>query len=74
MSRKNFRVLQGRVQGFQNEPKAPKSRDSGKDFRIPEIGLDNSRFSFILFSYTRVIPSRLSKRPSFLGTDFRFWS
>ena len=52
----------------------PRTRDSGNDFRIPKIGSDNSRFSFILFLYPHVVPSRSSKRPSFLGADFRFWS
>ena len=52
----------------------PRSRDNGNDFRIPEIGLDNSRFLFILFLYPQVVPSRSAKRPSFLGADFRFWS
>ena len=49
-------------------------RDSGNNFRVPEIGSDNNRFSFILFSYPHVIPSCSSKRPSFLGADFHFWS
>ena len=49
-------------------------RDSGNDFRGPEIGSDTSCFSFILFSYPHVVPSRFSKRSSFLGTDCRFWS
>ena len=31
-------------------------RDSGNDFRVPKIGSDNSRFSFILFSYHHVVP------------------
>ena len=31
-------------------------------------------FLFILFSYPHVIPSCFSKRSSFLGTDFHFWS
>ena len=52
----------------------PRSRDSGNDFRIPEIGLDNSRFLFILFLYPQVVPSHSSKRLSFLGADFHFWS
>ena len=29
--------------------KCPAGRDSGNDFRVPEIGSDNSRFSFIVF-------------------------
>ena len=53
---------------------SPGSKDSGNDFRIPKIPLDNSRFSFILFLYPHVIPSRSSKQLSFLGTDFHFWS
>ena len=44
-------------------------RDSGNDFRVPEIGSDNSRFKFILFSYPHVVPhvvpSRFSKQLSF---------
>ena len=36
-------------------------RDSGNDFRGPEIGSDNSCFSFILFSYPHVVPSGSSK-------------
>ena len=55
-------------------PLGPGARDSGKDFGFPEIGLDNSCFSFILFSYPHVIPSRFSKRLLFLGADFHFWS
>ena len=31
-------------------------------------------FSFILLLYPHVVPSHFSKRLSFLGTDFRFWS
>ena len=46
--------------------------DSGNDFRIPKIALDNSRFLFNLFSYPHVVPSRFSKRLSFLGTDLTF--
>ena len=53
---------------------SPVCRDSGNDFRVPEIGLDNSCFSFILFLYPHVVPSRFSNRLSFLGADFRFWS
>ena len=49
--------------------KDPLCRDSGNDFRVPEIGSDNSGFSFILFSYPHVIPSSSSTRPSFLGAD-----
>ena len=49
-------------------------RDSGNDFRVPEMGSDKSRFSFILFLYPLVVPSRFSKRLLFLGADFRFWS
>ena len=49
-------------------------RDSGNDFRVPKIGLDYSRFLFILFLYPQDVPSRFTKRPSFLGTDFHFWS
>ena len=30
-------------------PLGPGARDSGKDFGFPEIGLDNSCFSFIYF-------------------------
>ena len=52
----------------------PRGRESGNGFRIPEIASDNSRFSFILFLYPQVVPSRSSERPSFLGADFRFWS
>ena len=52
----------------------PVCRDSGNDFRIPEIASDNSHFSFIIFSYPHVGPSRSSKRPSVLGADFCFWS
>ena len=36
-------------------------RDSGNDFRITEIVLDNSRSSFKLFSYPHVVPSCFSK-------------
>ena len=50
------------------------SRDSGNDFRILEIMSDNSRFLFNLFLYPHVVPSRFSKRMSFFGTDYRFWS
>ena len=53
---------------------SPVCRDSGNDFRVPEIGLDNSCFSFILFLYPHVVPSRFSNRLSFLGADFHFWS
>ena len=48
--------------------------DSGNDFRVPEIGSDNSCFSFILFLYPHVVPSHSSKWPSFLRADFCFWS
>ena len=51
-----------------------RGRDIGDDFWVPEIGSDNSCFLFILFLYPRVVPSRFSKRLSFLGDDFRFWS
>ena len=37
---------------------SPLCRDSGNDFRVPEIGSDNSRFSFIVFLYPHVVPSR----------------
>ena len=37
-------------------------RYSGNNFQVPEIGSNNSRFSFILFLYPRVVPSRFSKR------------
>ena len=51
-----------------------RGRESGNDFRVPEIGLKNSCFSFILFPYPHVIPSCFSKWLSFLGADFRFWN
>ena len=41
----------------------PVIRDSGNDSWIPKIGSDNSCFSFILFLYPHVVPSRFSKRP-----------
>ena len=44
-------------------------RDSGNDFRVPEIGSDNGHFSFL-----HVVSSHFSKQMSFLGYDFRFWS
>ena len=50
------------------------SRDSGNDFRIPEIASDSSCFLFILFLYPHVIPSHFSKQLLFLGADFCFWS
>ena len=52
----------------------PGCRDCGNDFWVPEIGSDNSRFTFILFLYPHVVPSRSFKWPSFLGADFHFWS
>ena len=44
------------------------SRDSGNEFRIPEIA------SFILLLFLHVVSSRFFKRKSFFGTDFCFWS
>ena len=38
----------------------PKSRDSGNDFRVPEIGLENGCFLF-LFSFPHAVSSRFSK-------------
>ena len=35
-------------------------RDSGNNFRIPEIGSDNSRFLFISFLNPQGVPSRFS--------------
>ena len=36
-------------------------RDSGNDFRIPEIALDNGRFTFILFSFSHVVSTLFFK-------------
>ena len=44
----------------------PTCKDSGNYFRGPKIGSDNSCSSFILFLYPHVVPSRFSKRQSFL--------
>ena len=42
--------------GWGAEPNPLVGRDSGNDFRIPEIGLDNFRFLFILFLYPHAVP------------------
>ena len=38
----------------------PTGRDSGNNFWVPEMGSDNSRFSFILFLYPHVVSSHFS--------------
>ena len=47
----------------------PSARDSGNDFRIPEIVSDNSCFSFNLFSYPHVVRSRFLELTFVSGAD-----
>ena len=67
-------LLVGYLRPDQRKDDQVEDRDSGNDFWVPKIGLDNSHFSLILFLYPHVVPSRSSKRLSFLGADFCFWS